>query len=44
MDNAENSINDLQIRNDEYVRITDLLTSKQIEKHIEKNAPFFFKN
>jgi len=42
MDDIDNSINGLQVKDNEYVRTTDLLTAKQIEKHIENSAPHFF--
>lgn len=42
MDDIDNNIKDLQVKDNEYVRTTDLLTAKQIEKHIENSAPLFF--
>jgi hypothetical protein len=42
MDKYENRIKDLKITDDEYIDEKDVLTSKQIEKHIEKCVPSFF--
>ena len=43
MDDFDNSLKDLQVKGNEYVRTRDLLTAKQIEKHIENSAPIFFR-
>lgn len=42
MDDMDNSLKDLQVKDNEYVRTKDLLTAKEIEKHIEESAPIFF--
>jgi hypothetical protein len=41
LDNFENATDDLQVKDSEYVKKTNLLTAKQIEKHIENSAPIF---
>ena len=43
MDDIENNLNNLQVKDNEYVNKTELLTAKKIEKHIEDSAPIFFR-
>ena len=42
MNDEISTVNDLKIKDDEYIKENDVLTSKQIEKHVEKSVPSFF--